>query len=237
MAIDKEALRSASMRSKVAIIILLSCIIYCCNTESVDKDANKGKIVSSGYWVPDKVEEIKGLKTGPFIRLTDGSILTVDSNKSCISNDGAKTWSEYRIFSDTNKFNMAPPKLIIRTQSGEIIMAFVNLKEKANWNWQKDIHDSPGAILPNYVIRSFDGGKTWQDVQKLHDDWTGSIRDITETSDGSIVFTSMIMRHHPGHHTVLTYTSKDEGKTWTASSIIDMGGTGSHSHSNRILKN
>src|SRR5690606_29785709 len=63
----------------------------------------------------------------------------------------------------------------------------------------------------------------------LHDDWTGSIRDIIETSDGSIVFTSMIMRHNPGHHTVLTYTSKDEGKTWTASNIIDLSGTGNHS--------
>ncbi len=217
------------MNSKMSIIIVLLFIICSCETKNNDKDTNKGNIVSAGYWVPDEVEEIKDLKTGPFIHLADGSILTVDSNKSCISTDGAKTWTEYQIFSDTTTFNMAPPRLIIRTKGDIIIMAFVNLKERANWNWRKDIHDSQGAILPTYAISSLDGGKTWQDVQKLHDDWTGSIRDIIETSDGSIVFTSMIMRHNPGHHTVLTYTSKDEGKTWTASNIIDLGGTGNHS--------
>jgi len=52
---------------------------------------------------------------------------------------------------------------------------------------------------------------------------------MIETTDGSIVLTSMIMRHHPGHHTVLTYTSKDEGKSWIASNIIDLGGVGNHS--------
>jgi hypothetical protein len=217
------------MKFNSVIFILLLCTLYSCKAKNNDKDTNKGKIISAGYWVPDRVEEIKDLKRGPFIHLADGSILTVDSNKSCISKDGAKTWTEYRIFSDTTKFSMAPPRLIIRTKSGVIIIAFVNLKERANWNWRKDIHDSPGAILPTYTIRSLDEGKTWQDVQKLHDDWTGSIRDIIETSDGSIVFTSMIMRHNPGHHTVLTYTSKDEGKTWTASNIIDLGGTGNHS--------
>jgi len=107
-------------------------------------------------------------------------------------------------------------------------MAFYNTKEMANWNWRTDIHDSPDAILPTYVVRSLDDGKTWQNLQKLHDDWTGAIRDILETGDGSIVFTSMMMQHNPGHHSVVTYTSKDDGLTWLRSNIIDLGGVGHH---------
>lgn len=192
------------------------------------KPVNHGMVTSTGYWIPGKVQEIKGLKEGPFIHLPDGDVLTVDSNRSCISSDGARTWKEYPVFKDTATYNMGPAKALLRTHTGIIILAFVNLKERANWHWRNDIHDSPGATLPTYVVRSLDGGRTWQDVQKLHEDWTGSIRDIVETKDGSIVFTSMIFEHHPGHHTVVTYTSKDGGRSWIRSNIIDLGGVGNH---------
>ena len=187
-----------------------------------------GKITSTGFWIPDQVKEITGLKMGPFVRLADGGILTVDDTKSFISKDEGKTWTGYPIFSQPNKFSIRPERALIRTRSGAIILAFANDKETANWNWKKEISDSPGAILPTYAVRSLDGGKTWQDVQKLHDDWTGAIRDIIETKDGNVVFTSMMMRHNPGHHAVVTYTSKNDGKSWIRSNVIDLGGIGHH---------
>lgn len=221
------------MRYNTVIIIFLLWGIYSCNTKNSDKNTTDkitsvGKTISTGYWVPDKVEEIKSIKPGLFIRLADNNLLTITGNQTYLSQDEGSTWVPFSLIADTAKFNISDGALI-RTSHNVIILSFVNLKEKANWNWRKDIHDSPGSILPTYAIRSLDGGKTWQDLQKLHDDWTGANRDIIETSDGSIVFTSMIMRHNPGRHTVLTYTSKDEGKTWAASNIIDMGGTGNHS--------
>jgi len=216
------------MQSKLAIAIILLCSICSCQTNNDNKVANEEKITSTGYQVPAKVEEIKGLKSGPFARLENGNVLTVDGNQTYISKDEGRTWSAYSLVADTAKFEISPGALI-RTSRNVIILSFANLKEKANWNWRKDNHDSPGAILPTYAVRSLDGGKTWQDMQKLHDDWTGANRDMIETRDGSVVFSSMIMRHNPGHHTVLTYTSKDEGKTWTPSNIIDLGGTGNHS--------
>ena len=188
-----------------------------------------GKITSTGHWIPAKVDEMTTIKAGGlFVRLAGNRILSIYGNMSYISTDEGQTWQEYSILADTSRFKIGPGALI-RTRKGVIILSFVNLKEKANWNWQNDIHDSPGAILPTYAIRSLDGGKTWGDLQKLHDDWTGANRDMIETTDGSVVFSSMIMQHHPGHHTVLTYTSKDEGKTWIRSNIIDMGGVGHHS--------
>ena len=207
--------------------MLLICTNSFAQTDTIN--IKNGKITSTGYWIPKNIKEVKGLKEGPFVQLSNGDILTVDNDKSCISHDGAKTWIEYPIFTDTAKFKMGPAKAIICTRNGIIILAFVNLKERANWNWRNDIHDSPDATLPTYAVRSLDGGKSWQDVQKLHDEWTGSIRDIIQTRDGSVIFTSMMFRHHPGHHTVVTYTSKDEGKRWIRSNIIDLGGVGNHS--------
>ncbi len=193
------------------------------------QDPRGGKIGSAGIWLADKVEEIPGLKMGPFVRNKNGSIVTIDDTKSFISKDEGKTWTEYQIFAEPEKFSIRVERALLCTRSGVIILAFTNDKERANWNWQNDISDSPEAILPTYAVRSSDGGKTWTDLQKLHDDWTGAIRNMIDTKDGSIVFTSMMFRHNPGHHTVVTYTSKDQGKSWLRSNIIDLGGVGHHS--------
>ena len=187
-----------------------------------------GKITADSLWIATGTSELKGLRMGPFIRLKSRQLLTVDSTKSYISNDEGKTWNSYPLFKEGQSFFIRTERAIIQTKKGTIILAFINEKERANWNWRTDLYDSPDAILPTYIIRSMDGGKTWQHPQKLHNDWTGAIRDIIETKSGNIVFTSMMMRHNPGHHTVLTYSSNDDGLNWKRSDIIDLGGIGHH---------
>ncbi len=223
------------MRKTIAItslsLVLCALTAVCSDKQPASqKEPDKtGKVTSTGHWVPANAEELNALiGSGPFILLKDGSILTVaeDAVKCSISKDAGKTWTDYPIFDSTNYIAWSP--VVIQTRSGVVIMGFSNGKEKANWNWNKVTHDSPNAILPAYVIRSLDGGKTWQDVQKLHEDWTGMNRDIKETKDGTVVFATMMMRHNPGRHTVLTYATKDDGKTWIRSNVIDLGGSGNH---------
>lgn len=190
---------------------------------------SKGTLAEHGYWIHETAREIPGLKTGPFVRLADGGILTVDGTMACISADDGKSWTEYPMFTDPDCFDIRVERVLIRTTGGVIVCAFANERERANWAWQNDIADSPGAVLPTYTVRSLDEGKTWQDLRKLHNDWTGANRDIIETRDRSIVLSSMIMRHNPGHHTVVTYTSKTNGYNWVRSNVIDLGGVGHHS--------
>lgn len=192
-------------------------------------NADNGKSISTGALVHPDVVEIKALKMGPFVKLDNGDILTVEGTDCLISSDNGNSWENYPVFEDAENYLISNERAILKTSNGVIILAFMNLQERANWNWQEGISDSPGARLPTYTVRSLDGGKTWQDVQKLHNEWTGAVRDMIETENGNIVFTSMMMRHHPGHHTVLTYKSGNEGKTWERSNIIDLGGIGHHS--------
>ena len=188
-----------------------------------------GSFTENGTWIPAGAVAMDGLKMGPFVNLPDGQLLTIDGSECFISGDGGVQWQAYPIFKDSAMYDIRPERALIRTSKGIIILAFANDKERANWDWNKDISDSPGATLPTYTVRSVDGGKTWEEPQKLHDEWTGAIRDIIETADGNIVFTTMMMRHNPGHHTVLTYTSKDQWKSWIRSNVIDLGGVGHHS--------
>ncbi|HBE42164.1 MAG TPA: exo-alpha-sialidase [Bacteroidales bacterium] len=215
------------MKGKITFMIA---ILLAISVSSNSQQSKKGeKISSKGYWLHEKVDEIPYLPSGPFVKLGDGSILTVERNMSCISKDGGKTWTKYPIFQDTSRFIIRVERVLLRTKSGVIILAFANDRERANWSWQNDISDSPGAMLPTYAVRSLDEGKTWQDLQKLHHEWTGANRDIIETKNGNIVFTSMLLRHNPGHHTVITYTSMTNGLNWIRSNVIDLGGVGHHS--------
>ncbi|MEZ6112836.1 MAG: sialidase family protein [Pirellulaceae bacterium] len=160
--------------------------------------------------------------------IDDGGILAIDVSASHISRDGGRTWEPPRpLFDDAVQVRVSNERALLRTRDGVVIAAFMNLAER-NWTWKNELHDAPDAVLPTYVMRSLDGGKTWQDVQKLHDDWTGAVRDMIQTRDGRVVFTAMKMRHDPGRHSVLTYSSTDDGQHWTASNLIDLGGRGHH---------
>lgn len=210
-------------------IVLSLLILSLCIANSLASSPEGGKVATTGHWIHESIEEMPGLKLGPFTRVDEEKILTVDDKSCFISTDEGKTWQEFPIFAKPEDYQIRPERALICTKKGVVILAFANDKERANWNWQKDISDSPGATLPTYIVRSLDGGKTWQPPQKLHDEWTGAIRDMIETRDGNIVFTTMMMKHDPGRHTTLTYTSKDQGKTWIRSNIIDVGGVGHHS--------
>lgn len=179
-----------------------------------------------------KAEFMEGLPMGPFANLPDGNLVTVedsdDAKHSMISPDDGKTWERFPVFADPEKFRISYERALTCTREGVVILSFMNLVERSGWKWDPEIHDSPEAKLPNYVVRSSDGGRTWEAPQKMHDDWTGAIRDMIQLKDGSVVFTSQMMLHNPGRHAVLTYASADQGRTWKRSNLIDLGGIGHH---------
>lgn len=178
-------------------------------------------------WTEPRCRPLKSELLGPFVHVP-GGVLAIDSEATFLSRDGGNTWSDARpLFSPDQKLRVSNERALLRTQSGVIIAAFMNLEER-NWTWQDELRDAPGAKLPTYVMRSLDDGKTWQDIQKLHDDWTGCVRDMIETRDGLVVFSTMKMLHDPGRHSVLTYLSTDDGQTWKPSNVIDLGGMGHH---------
>jgi len=168
---------------------------------------------------------------GPFVRLDDRTILAIDTSRSLTSTDNGESWTSRPLFNDEQKerFNLkvSNERSLLRSSAGTIVAAFMD-PNSMNWTWRNDLHDAPGATLPTYVMRSKDNGRTWQDIHKLHDDWTGAVRDAIETRTGRIVFTTMKMLHGPGRHAVLTYSSSDDGATWEPSNLIDLGGTGHH---------
>jgi sialidase-1 len=165
---------------------------------------------------------------GPFIRLGENHYLTVEEHHALISRDDGKTWEKRPLFEDNTRHNVRPERALILTREGTVILAFMNDAER-EWRWDSTIGDArEGTRLPTYTIRSLDKGETWQDLQMLHEEWTGAIRNMIQTRAGDVVFTSMMMLNNPGRHATVTYLSEDDGVSWRRSNIIDLGGAGHH---------
>jgi hypothetical protein len=186
----------------------------------------------------EKVEALPGLPMGPFARRADGAVVCIDGNRVVASSDEARTWETIA----EDPFGAGVDIRIERAMlhvargahgdtavgdQGALILAYEDYAQR-HWTWADAIHDAPGAIIPTCTARSLDGGRTWQDIQKLHPDWTGAIRDMIQTRSGRVIFTTMKMLHDPGRHSVMTYASDDAGATWMASNLIDYGGIGHH---------
>ena len=179
-------------------------------------------------WLHPACSKLPTDTLGPFVTLDDGSIFAVDEGNALVSRDEGKTWERWPLFTSGQNVSVSNERALIRTRDGVLILAFMNMREE-DWRWNSQRHDAdPGTHLPNYVMRSADEGKTWTNLQKLHDEWTGCVRNMIQTRDGRVVFTSMRLLNNPGRHAVLTYSSTDDGMTWKASNLIDLGGNGHH---------
>lgn len=178
-----------------------------------------------------KVRPLPHNHQGPFVKRSDGAILAIDGGRSLLSTDGGKSWAESPLFSAAQQAKqplvVRDERALLATKSGTIVASFMNDKEK-HWTWKNELHDAPGAILPAYAMRSTDGGKTWQDITRLHDEWTGAVRDLIQTKAGLLIVATQKMLHNPGRHGSITYWSDDDGKSWHPSNLIDLGGQGHH---------
>lgn len=191
----------------------------------------------TGILIHEKAVEMPRLPVGHFSRMPGtGEIFAFScgypakdsAGELYSSSDEGLNWEKIDSFPPGDHIKPSDSGAFICAAGGTLVAAFSNVAEKENWAWDRKINDAPGAKLPAYAVRSTDGGKTWENLQKLHEEWTGANRDIIQTGSGRIVFTSMKLYHNPGRHTVLTYASDDEGRTWTPSNTIDLGGSGDH---------
>jgi len=182
---------------------------------------------STGLWINDAVDDMPDLPLGPFARTSDGAIVAVGQTECLTSHDEGISWEHRPLFASDQEMTALDEGALVCTRGGVLVAGCLNGKEMV-WTWTDEARDAPGAILPTYAMRSLDGGKTWVDVRKLHDEWTGAVRTMIETRTGRLVFTTMKMLHNPGRHSVLTYASDDEGATWHPSNVIDLGGCGHH---------
>ena len=188
-----------------------------------------GASPAEDIWIDQRCELISTSRVGPFISLGDGAVMTVDENATRISADEGKTWSEPRtIYAGPKPGVPSGASVLLRTRSGVIVLVYMDMST-FKWGWDSAKRDAvDDTRLDVWSIRSLDEGKTWIDRQQLLDGYCGALIDMIQTASGEVVVPVQPMLHDPGRHATRTYVSADDGKTWTWSNTIDLGGSGHH---------
>ena len=172
---------------------------------------------------------------GPFVTTGDGGVLCVDAENALRSSDDGRTWTTNAIFRDGTKFRISNERALLRTRDGVVIAAWENLREQKSppgWRWGERDVSWQDFVLPIYVCRSLDDGKTWEEPIFLNKPWCGCIHSMIETREGRIVLVGQEVIPEWRHATVM-FVSDDQGKTWKRSNVLDYG-VGAHDHAGSI---
>jgi len=182
-----------------------------------------------------KAEALPFTHQGPFVTTADGGVLCVDARNALSSRDEGRTWTSTPVFREPKKFNISNERALLRTRDGVVIAAWMNGAERTTspgWNWGVKGVDWQDFVLPTYVCRSLDEGKTWEKPIFLNKPWCGCIHSMIETSKGRIVLVGQEIIPAWRHATVM-FVSDDKGKTWQRSNVLDYG-VGAHDHAGSI---
>jgi sialidase-1 len=179
-------------------------------------------------WIEPRCSLLPFKKLGPFVHLSDGSLLCLQGNTASVTADGGKTWSDPKPIYDGPKPGVPGNSVAVRTRSGAIVVVFTD-QSTFKWSWD-DARRAPAddVNLDVWSIRSLDDGKTWVDRQMILDGYCGALIDMIQTRTGRIAVPVQDLFRDPGRHEIRPYYSDDDGRTWHSDQFIDLGGHGHH---------
>ena len=178
-------------------------------------------------WLDPRLTKLPFDHIGPFVKLADGGVLCVTADAAYTTRDDGNSWSSVPIFGD-KKMKVRPEQALVRMRNGTIVLVFLDDLDK-RWKWDNKNNTHEGDVhLYTYAIRSTDEGKTWTDLVRVQDGYSGAVRDVIETDSGNLVMPGQKYLTEGYRHATIPYVSSDAGKTWKATGLLDIGGRGHH---------
>jgi len=168
---------------------------------------------------------------GPFVRHPTGAIVCFDARQAHVSRDDGGTWTAYPLFREPARFETSIERALLCTRAGTIIAAWVNrveMRHPPGFKWGGGAPELAQWVLPTYVSRSHDGGRTWDDPVLLNRVWCGCLHSFIQLRGGRLVLVAQEIVS-TWRHATFTFVSDDEGLTWQRSNILDIG-QGCHDH-------
>ncbi len=185
---------------------------------------------STANWNPrfdPRVRQDPFMRSGAtFAHLPDGGIVRFSANRTSVSHDAGKSWSEPLPVRVGEGHSVGAPKMSV-TAEGTFVLAYMNMAENV-WEWDSKAKEmSAQSRLPVYALRSSDGGKTWSDPVRIFGGRAGALTDIITTRQNTVVLPITGYRREPSRAVQFVMVTADDGSTWTQR-IIDIGGHGHH---------
>ena len=184
---------------------------------------------AEGRWVHPLFEPLVADRSGPFLVLPDGRLLTADDANLLTSADEGQTWTPLGPAAFGQQTREPASFYLLRTASGALAMVYLDMAHQA-FEWD-DAAGEPvaGACrLELWAVRSPDGGQTWEETQSLLDGYNANFFGFLATSTGRLVVVAEHLVTLPARWVVCSFVSDDEGASWRRSNLVDLGGHGHH---------
>jgi len=127
---------------------------------------------------------------GPFVTTAGGGVLCINAKNALRSHDDGRTWSSTPLFAQEEKFSVRDERALLQSREGVIVAAWINEVERRapqGWRWGGTDVSWKDFVLPMYVCRSLDGGKTWETPVKLSEPWCGCVHSLIQMRSGRLV--------------------------------------------------
>ncbi len=187
---------------------------------------------ASQRWTDPRCTDLDMPYGGRFIELSDGRLFTVQNNTTLFSSDDGKTWEDGGPVYTGRKPGVPRSGPMIKTEDGAIVMLFADMStfRSSSRGWNDAAGKAPDDVrLDVWSIRSLDEGQTWQDRHRVLEGYCGAMINMIQMSrNGPIVAPIQDLWYDPDRNVQPVFTSGDNGKTWTKSNVIDLGGHGHH---------
>ena len=137
----------------------------------------------------------------------------------CKSTDDGITWSKPKTLLDTPCDDRHPA--MIELSDGTLVCSLFMYTER----WKEDsVHPDPLKRIGTVVVRSLDGGKTWESAPRHMPaepfPGGGSDGPPLELPDKSVLLAAYGMLEKVGHEVIAVYRSTDRGTTWELLSSV-----------------
>ncbi|QDU95294.1 exo-alpha-sialidase [Lignipirellula cremea] len=186
----------------------------------------------SGIEYAAGVKELDHLNIhGPFVKRPDGALVAVSQGGALETDDFGKSWKTFPIAQGDEKMIVRGERAMLQTASGALVLVYLDdaHKDTIKWGWDKEKNAPvPGTRRDAYVVRSLDGGHSWEKPQRILTGYCGAIRDIVQMKNGRLVVPLQNLLMEEARHATVVYTSDDDGVTWQERETLDVGGRGHH---------
>ena len=165
---------------------------------------------------------------GPFIYNKCAEIICIQNRHALLSKDDGKNWQSYEIFSASQNIYINNSHSLVCCDDGSIVVSFIDANNY-HFNWRKKSNSpTKNSYMYHYVVRSEDGGKTWQKPIRIQTGYAAAATTIIQLKSGALLLSAQNMDYENARHFSLAFRSEDRGKSWQASNHLDIGGTGHH---------
>lgn len=180
-------------------------------------------------WINPLFEPLAVDRSGPFLVLPDDRLMTADDRNLLVSDDDGQTWTVV----SPAAFGQHPREpasfYLLRTTSGALVMVYLDMAHQT-FEWDNALGEpvEDACRLELCAVRSTDGGQTWEEPHRLLDGYNANFFGFIATTAGRLVLGIHHLVTLPARWVACSLFSDNDGRTWTRSNFIDLGGHGHH---------